>query len=132
MTIQFWEVDAKAFALYFNASRAVSDVIRESCSTFESIDARGADWEGARFFLSTANRAGYCVKGDGELVLVHSLDKGRGDAIVTDAIANGATFLDCFDGYLPTLYGRHGFVEWHREANWDADGPDVVFMELRK
>jgi hypothetical protein len=124
------EVNAQTFALFFNASRAVSPAIAESCSTFEYLEDRGADWNGARFFLSPSNRSGYCVKRDGELVLVHSLDKGKGNALVVDAVKNGARFLDCFDGYLPTLYGRHGFIEWHREANWDADGPDVVFMKL--
>jgi hypothetical protein len=120
------EVNAQTFALFFNASRAVSPAIAESCSEFE----HGGESVEQRFFLSPSNRSGYSVKGDGELVLLHSLDRGKGDALVVDAVKNGARFLDCFDGYLPTLYGRHGFIEWHREANWDADGPDVVFMKL--
>jgi hypothetical protein len=50
--------------------------------------------------------------------------------LVVDAIDAGARSLDCFDGYLPTLYARHGFAETHRVANWPPDGPDVVYMRL--
>jgi hypothetical protein len=54
--------------------------------------------------------------------------RGRGDALVSDAIARGAKHLNCFDGYLPTLYARHGFVEVRREPNWTEGGPDIVYM----
>lgn len=57
-----------------------------------------------------------------------SLEAGRGDALMTEAIRAGARRLDCYDGYLVSFYGRHGFTETHREANYSADGPDVVYM----
>ena len=73
---------------------------------------------------------GFIVKATGELVGLWSHVPGNGNGLVTAAIAYGATSLDCFDGYLPTLYGRHGFVIVRREANWIAGGPDVVYMHL--
>lgn len=65
---------------------------------------------------------------EGVLIGVFSLVRGRGDALVAGAVAHGARHLDCFDGYLPTLYARHGFAESHRESNWTPGGPDVVYM----
>ena len=67
---------------------------------------------------------------DGELCGVFSTVKGRGDAIMRDALTAGAVRLDCFDGYLPGFYARHGFRETHREENWTPGGPDVVYMSL--
>ena len=81
----------------------------------------------------------YCLSDDGlsgfalcnnELVGVFSLVKGRGDRLVSEAVFYGAQFLDCFDGYLPTLYAKHGFYETSRVPNWTAGGPDVVYMSL--
>jgi hypothetical protein len=90
------------------------------------------DLDGAMVFLSADENTGYAVKASGELVGVFSTIKGRGDAIVADAIVNGANALDCFDGYLPSFYARHGFVETARAANWTAGAPDVVFMALAR
>lgn len=90
------------------------------------------DTDGARCFLSADENTGYVVKASGELVGVFSTIKGRGDAIVTEAIMNGADALDCFDGYLPAFYARHGFVETARAANWTPGQPDVVFMALAR
>ena len=83
---------------------------------------------GARYFLSADGRSGYGVTSEDALIGVFSLDRGRGDALVAGAVAHGARHLDCFDGYLPTLYARHGFVESRRESNWTPGGPDVVYM----
>jgi hypothetical protein len=83
-------------------------------------------------FLTADANSGFVVKASGELVGVFSTIKGRGDAIVTAAILNGACALDCFDGYLPTFYGRFGFVEVDRVANWTPGQPDVVFMALSR
>lgn len=83
----------------------------------------------AKTFLADDRLSGYAVREDGDLVSVWSAVKGRGDELVESALENGATRLDCFDGYLPTFYARHGFYIVHREANWTPGGPDVVFME---
>lgn len=90
------------------------------------------DLSGASVFLSADANTGYAIKASGELVGVFSTIKGRGDAIVSSAIVNGASALDCFDGYLPGFYARHGFVETSRVANWTPGEPDVVFMALSR
>lgn len=97
-----------------------------------------SDYTEMRCFLSEDSRSGFVVKDSGELVNVFSLVKGRGDALVRAAIAEGATSLDCYDGHLPRLYGRNGFVETGRVAwddayapeGWTFGRPDVVFMAL--
>lgn len=83
-----------------------------------------------RAYLTEGGLSGYVVRDTGELVGVFSRVRGQGDTLVRSAIYHGATHLDCFDGYLPTLYGRHGFTETHREGNWTPGGPDVVYMTL--
>jgi hypothetical protein len=74
--------------------------------------------------------SGYVVTWKGELRCVFSCGKGQGDALIRNAIANGAKYLDCFDGYLPEFYKRHGFVETGREPNWTDGEPDVVYMGI--
>lgn len=81
-------------------------------------------------YLATDGLSGFLVKINGEIAGVWSLVRGRGDKIVEAAIDAGGDHLDCFDGYLPRLYGRHGFRETSREPNWTPGGPDVVFMHL--
>lgn len=88
------------------------------------------EYAGMKTFLNQDKNNGYALN-NGELVSVFSAIKGAGDDIVRSAISNGATHLDCFDGYLLKLYARHGFEEVRREANWTAGGPDVVFMRRR-
>ena len=72
---------------------------------------------------------GYAISENGELTSVFSCIKGKGDTIMQDAIQNGAKHLDCFDGYLPSFYQRHGFKEVRRELNWTAGQPDIIYME---
>lgn len=68
-------------------------------------------------YLGNNNSSGYALHGD-ELVSVFSTQGSSGNAIVADAIKNGARRLDCFatrnkdgsiEGALYTLYSRHGF-----------------------
>lgn len=114
-------VDADTFADAFNVARAVSSAVADATSPFVDVD-------GTRYVLTADLNSGYAVRADGELVNVFSTVPGRGDILVSHAVANGADHLDCFDGYLPTLYARHGFLETHREDNWTPGGPAVVFM----
>lgn len=117
------EVSADVFARAFNYARVKFDVVREATSPFEAIP-------DTRYYLGDVTLpGGYAIRADGELVYVFTTARGHGDALVRAAIVNGATHLDCFDGYLPTFYARHGFTETHREPNWTPDGPDVVWME---
>ena len=64
--------------------------------------------------------------------------KGAGQAALADAISRGGRTLDAYDGYLPALYSRYGFVETHRSPYNEKfaddklgpikDKPDVVLM----
>jgi hypothetical protein len=116
------EVAAFVFEDAFAHARESRPLIKEATSEF----VRTA---GCRYFLTEDHFSGFAIRWGGELVYLHSRVHGRGDRLVSTAIALGARRLDCFDGYLVDLYGRHGFVEYAREANWTPGGPDVVFME---
>jgi hypothetical protein len=86
---------------------------------------------GARYYLTNDFQSGFGVTRDGTFIGLFSTVKGRGDDLVQDAVTHkGATRLDCFDGYLPEFYKRHGFIETERVANWTAGEPDVVFMAV--
>ena len=65
--------------------------------------------------------------------------KGAGRAALIDGLSLGGNTLDCFDGYLPLLYGNFAFIATHRmkfnpkhaPPAWkiESDGdPDVVIM----
>ena len=96
-------------------------------------------------FLLDEGRAGYAIEDDGNLVGVFkSPDSTMSSAlsiIVDDAIKNGATKLNAFEGFLTEQYKKHGFVEvardsWdekYRPDNWTKQmgTPDVVYMELQ-
>lgn len=73
-----------------------------------------------------------CIGGvvvlDGELCCLWSQRKGVGALLVRHALIEGAYHLNCFDGGLVTYYQSLGFIEYKREDNWEAGGPDVVFM----
>lgn len=122
--MNFRKVSRTIFAAALGAAREVSPLVASATSPAEELAER------ATFYLSHDLESGYAVEHDGTLVGVFSLHKGRGAAIVTDAIANGASALDCFDGYLPGFYRKFGFVETERVANWTPGEPDVVFMAL--
>lgn len=68
------------------------------------------------------------VNADFRVELCHLWGAGYGGRLVGDALHNGAEVLDCFDGFLPEFYARHGFVETSREPNWTPGAPDVVYM----
>lgn len=79
-------------------------------------------------YLSADNKSGFAITAVGELVALHSTVGGRGSYLVGEAVALGATHLDCFDGYLPALYEKHGFVAYKTEPNWTEGQPDIVYM----
>lgn len=100
--------------------------------------------DGGLLQLSGDKTAGFALTAAGDLqnVFNNGSIAGAGKAAIVEAIARGARTLDCFDGHLPTLYGKFGFVEIHRvpwddqyaPAGWDYNRygrPDVVFMEYR-
>lgn len=119
----FHNVSPTRFRAVFADARDESDQIREATSGFEHVD-------GTLYYSTDDERSGFAIRADGELVYVFSLERGRGDAIVAEAIKRGATYLDCFAGYLWTLYARHGFRPCKVVPNWTPGGPDVVYMAL--
>lgn len=122
---RFKIVTRDEFGAAFNYVRNVSSLVRGATSSFDPETETPSS-----YFLSEDEISGFAVRNDGELVFVFSLVKGRGDDLVRAAIALGAVYLDCFDGYLPTLYSRLGFrVDCHT-PNWRRGGPDVVYMSL--
>ncbi len=121
----FFQVSAVAFRAALAGAQDTSATVAGSTTP-----AADLDLSGAACYVADDLCSGYVVKANGELISVFSLIKGRGNAIMADALRNGASHLDCFDGYLPTLYARFGFREVTREPNWTAGGPDVVYMAL--
>ena len=121
----FHKVPSGHFIVAFADVRYRSERVENATSRYETDDRATT-----AHYLSADRLSGYAVRTSGELVYVFSDVKGRGDAIVSSAVANGATHLDCFDGYLTTLYARHGFIDYKRESNWTPGGPDVVYMQF--
>ena len=92
--------------------------------------------------MSDDGKAGFAINPDGDLQNVFRNEggvKGAGRAAVEEAISKGATTLDAFDGFLPSLYGDLGFVETGRmhfdpehapEDMPEGETPDVLFMAL--
>jgi GNAT superfamily N-acetyltransferase len=93
-----------------------------------------------RLFLSGDRHSGYALDPHGDLQnLFNNGPKGGGRIALLDAVKNGATTLDAFDGHLPALYTQHGFVATGRmkfnddyaPQGWDYGKygrPDIVFM----
>ncbi len=91
--------------------------------------------------IARNGHVGYAMDQSKDLknVFNNSNFRGGGQAVVLDAIKNGATTLDCYDGFLPNFYNKFGFVVAGRvpfnnefaPTNWDygKNGrPDLVFM----
>jgi hypothetical protein len=74
------------------------------------------EYDSMKCFLGRNNSSGYAIE-DGTLKSVFSSQKSSGDAIMVDAIKNGAKKLDCYvfryngvlTGPLYKLYTKHGF-----------------------
>lgn len=106
-----------------------------------------------RVFLSADGQTGYALKPirqrsvqrapiveegiatDFELV---SMFGGDADT-VADAVWRGATVVEAFEGSVPEVYGKGGFVEFGRETwnpvqaptNWDGGTPATIFMRIK-
>lgn len=109
------------FDFFFGMARENSPAVAAATSDFEHV-------AGTTYWASPAGMSGYAVRNDGELVYVFSLERGRGAELVASAIHNGASHLDCFDGYLVTLYSHAGFAKVTSLPNWTDGEPDVVYM----
>lgn len=75
------------------------------------------DYKQMKCYLGANNSSGYCIAHRDELVSVFSSQKSSADAIMVDAVKNGAKRLDCFAfrengkiyGPLYKLYTKYGF-----------------------
>lgn len=126
--LTFRKVSQPEFLQAFRAARLADRRIYNATSGTNEVEQ--ATNKHDTFVLGDGGTCGFIVRNGGELIAVFSLVKGRGDSLVKAAIAMGAEYLDCFDGYLPKLYAKHGFVTVKRELNWTVGGPDVVYMQV--
>jgi hypothetical protein len=105
-------------------ARRVSDRIADATSKPEEMP------RDARYFITPDFRSGFGIDAEGTFIGLFSLEKGRGTELVKAALREGASKLDCFDGFLPEYYKQFGFIETERLPNWTPGEPDVVFMAL--
>ncbi|MDR0397799.1 MAG: hypothetical protein LBH36_01280 [Candidatus Nomurabacteria bacterium] len=114
---------------------------------FLNMDYAPEDYTKMTMFVVNAGAAGIAVKPDGDVVSVFkNPDIARKDsisrinqALMIEALRAGGKKLDCFDGFLPSMYSGVGFVpvcklkfndEYSPDGwNFERDGrPDIVFM----
>lgn len=88
---------------------------------------------GTVLYLLPDQKSGFGVNPNGELISVFSYrsvkGQGRGDILITHAIAHGATHLDVIGEFLRKFYEKHGFREVRREPNFTPGKPDFIVME---
>jgi len=121
-------VEKLVFLVNFRHARLNDEAIFNATSSTNEVDQ--ATNQHDRFMLTADGQSGFIVKNGGELIALFSTVKGRGHDLVQIAVQCGAEYLDCFDGFLPKLYAKHGFVTVKRELNWTLGGPDVVYMQI--
>ena len=100
-------------------------------------DFSGGEYRG---FLTDDGNAGAAISPDGEIVSVFNSGSfsGAGGHVLVEAFANGGTWLNAYDGFLPAYYSNLGFREVARlkfseefaPPGWTyGEGrPDIVFM----
>lgn len=121
-------VTRRTYLAHMGAARAESPLVRQNTCTMAELLAYPEST--TSYFLSPDRKSGFMIH-RGKLIGLFSLVRGRGASLVSTAIAAGARSLECYDGYLPVLYGRHGFIETDRVSTWTEGGPDVVVMARR-
>lgn len=111
------------------------------------MDYSADDYENMDKIIINNGAAGVAIKEDGDIVSVfkNNLLAERdgigkiGQTIMLESLKSGGNHLDCYDGYLPRMYGSIGFKpickikfnDDYAPADWnfERDGrPDVVFM----
>ena len=118
-TTAFTSAPAEVFAAAVEAARAALGALAGNLADYAA-----SEFESMQCFISEDGMSGFALKGGDELVNVFSRVKGRGDAIVEAAVEAGAARLDCYDGHLAALYGRHGFLVVERSAWSDEYAPE--------
>lgn len=93
----------------------VAEFYRERCKLFLAMDGNTV-------------AGGFGVL-NGELIGLFAWPGTWGVWLLLRAMDEGATRLNCFDGFLPEYYAKYGWREVRREPNYEAGGPDVIYME---
>jgi len=126
-----------SFVSAWTFSQAVAQAPRSEMLTPYSAE----EYAQGRCFLSADKTAGYAILGTELVSLFNRGARGSGRLAIPHALRNGARTLCCFDGFLPELYTRYGFMETRREpwnnayapTAWDYTKhgrPDVVWMHV--
>lgn len=121
----FVKVSPRDYKESLKRIQSLYKIIRDNTTPWDEIDLTDTEC----FIAGFPAYMGFAVRDNGELIGLFSAINGKGDLLLKEAIKRGARHLDCFDGYLPTFYARHGFIEVRREANWTEGEPDVIYME---
>lgn len=133
LTLNIKQVDKALYLNNLEFAQAYNDKVREATTPANELATNDktfylgslSDLNG----ITYPNMAGYAIDNKtGELTGLFSTYKGFGTQLVFMAILNGATNLDCFDGFLVDFYKSFGFEETKREKNWTEGQPDVVYM----
>lgn len=131
--IKFKPVTSAYFVEKLKHTQKYDSTVKEATTPWEDI----TDHKGVKYYMSNGkdyrgreykDTMGYAISSTGELTSAYSMLKGHGKILATSAVKNGASNLDCFDGFLPKYWGGFGFVETKRVANYTKGGPDVVYM----
>ncbi|MFN3827621.1 MAG: hypothetical protein ACK4NR_08365 [Micavibrio sp.] len=85
-------------------------------------------------WLSPSSKSGFAVTPDHELISVFSCVNGDGRKMMNFIKSKyDHLHLNCFNTtFLRSFYEKHGFKIIRKEANWQAGGPDILFMEYKK
>lgn len=100
------------------------------------------DYEDMHLYINHSNSCGFAITSHKDLVCLFkkpSEYKVKGWELARQAAYEGARSLNCFDGYLTTMYRKAGWVVYDcslfddtmAPEGWDytRDGrPDVIFM----
>ena len=100
------QVSVGVFKAWLALSRLKSQLIQDNVLTKRELNELSLD----ACYMHEDYESGYCITEEGEMVCLHTLVRGRGEALIQHAIANGATSLICYSGGLVEFYERNGFV----------------------
>ncbi len=98
-----------------------------------------SDLKNFKLFKVRGYNIGFAIKPNGDIILVHNNENvlGIGDLLLQEAIEQGGTHLDHFDGYLTGFYKRNGFKlkqndqfeEEFRPKGWKYERVDIQHPE---
>jgi len=98
-----------------------------------------SDLKNFKLFKVRGYNIGFGIKPNGDIILVHNNENvlGIGDLLLQEAIEQGGTHLDHFDGYLTGFYRRNGFKlkqndqfeEEYSPKGWKYERVDIQHPE---